>query len=405
MAKKVDKGFELFYWKLSYRRKFIRTLFFIPCFILIMIICQILLKNIFFTVVYSLFLVISLIIQLTYNYKKWEEEEQDLQSGKHIINIKKIKLIILSFLGLAILLVLIFLIVFSFFKKDKEEILIEKPIDLIGSNISGLSKFLVGGIYRFQGVDKYAFEDDIELDEDIVDNYICFGTHSKEKCLDNTDRYMYRIIGIDTKGRMKLIKESWLLPKVEGVDWRFRYSYVSYKWSDSDVENTLWEDSLIYSKLNGDGYLNDKYYFSDDIWIDKIIDYEWKYGTMSKDEIGMDEFNFYDGDYYFDIENKWEKSVVAKIGLISVSDYYYAATKDRVGLFKGYPLYYTDILDRSWLGRIDVTIAAGIDFDRYYTIQVDYTNSEKRAKPVFWINSDIVFSSGNGKEDSPFVIK
>jgi len=30
MANKVDKGFELRYWRLSYRRKFIRTLWMIP---------------------------------------------------------------------------------------------------------------------------------------------------------------------------------------------------------------------------------------------------------------------------------------------------------------------------------------------------------------------------------------
>lgn len=30
MGRKVDKGFQLIYWKLSYRRKFLRTLWWTP---------------------------------------------------------------------------------------------------------------------------------------------------------------------------------------------------------------------------------------------------------------------------------------------------------------------------------------------------------------------------------------
>ena len=42
---KVDKGFELVYWKLSYRRKFIRTLWMIPWTIVALIFIQIVGKN------------------------------------------------------------------------------------------------------------------------------------------------------------------------------------------------------------------------------------------------------------------------------------------------------------------------------------------------------------------------
>lgn len=38
---KVDKGFELVYWELSYRRKFIRTLWMIPWTIVSLIFIQI----------------------------------------------------------------------------------------------------------------------------------------------------------------------------------------------------------------------------------------------------------------------------------------------------------------------------------------------------------------------------
>ena len=42
---KVDKGFELIYWKLSYRRKFIRTLWLIPWAVASLVYIQIAGKN------------------------------------------------------------------------------------------------------------------------------------------------------------------------------------------------------------------------------------------------------------------------------------------------------------------------------------------------------------------------
>ena len=63
---KVDKGFELVYWKLSYRRKFIRTLWMIPWTIVALIFIQIVGKNYKYTI---------LPIQAIYNYKKWMKEE------------------------------------------------------------------------------------------------------------------------------------------------------------------------------------------------------------------------------------------------------------------------------------------------------------------------------------------
>ena len=76
---KVDKGFELVYWKLSYRRKFIRTLWMIPWAIVALIFIQIVGKNYKYTILYTIlagiiYLVI-LPIQAIYNYKKWMKEE------------------------------------------------------------------------------------------------------------------------------------------------------------------------------------------------------------------------------------------------------------------------------------------------------------------------------------------
>jgi len=75
-VKKVDKGFELIYWKLSYRRKFIRTLWTIPFSIFaiaLTILCDWSMKNV---VAVAIILLIIASSQLIYTYKKSKNEKE-----------------------------------------------------------------------------------------------------------------------------------------------------------------------------------------------------------------------------------------------------------------------------------------------------------------------------------------
>lgn len=76
MGKKVDNGFQLIYWKLSYRRKFIRTLWTIPIFIISIRIIIFLGNGIFVTRIIPIILTILFILQIIYNYIRWKKEEQ-----------------------------------------------------------------------------------------------------------------------------------------------------------------------------------------------------------------------------------------------------------------------------------------------------------------------------------------
>ena len=68
---KVDKGFELFYDNLSYRRKFIRTLWMIPIGILVGVIIT------YISIIVSLFywtlFIINVVKQLRYTYIMWKK--------------------------------------------------------------------------------------------------------------------------------------------------------------------------------------------------------------------------------------------------------------------------------------------------------------------------------------------
>lgn len=69
---KVDKGFELFYWKLSYRRKVIRTLWLLPLILLAALYVYIKKDSMMLAITAAVILVIIAIIQIIYNYRKWK---------------------------------------------------------------------------------------------------------------------------------------------------------------------------------------------------------------------------------------------------------------------------------------------------------------------------------------------
>lgn len=76
-GEKTDNGFCFCYWRLSYRRKFIRTLWMLPVSIIVMCLFHITFKSYFLTCVTGVALGIVLIIQAVYNYRKWKETEKN----------------------------------------------------------------------------------------------------------------------------------------------------------------------------------------------------------------------------------------------------------------------------------------------------------------------------------------
>ena len=73
---KVDKGFEFFYFNLSYRRKFIRTLWLSPLAIFSVYYVYVKMQSFKIAAVVGLVLIIIDAVQLWYNYHKWKNEEK-----------------------------------------------------------------------------------------------------------------------------------------------------------------------------------------------------------------------------------------------------------------------------------------------------------------------------------------
>ena len=72
---KVDKGFCLSYFKLSYRRKLIRTLWFTPlCLFFLFADSTYMYFTVFSPGEMTLFLLFISVLQIIYNYYKWKKE-------------------------------------------------------------------------------------------------------------------------------------------------------------------------------------------------------------------------------------------------------------------------------------------------------------------------------------------
>lgn len=72
---KINMGMKLCYWKLSYKRKFFRTLWLFPLFTIIIVLFHFTIKSFIIRCIIGLVSYILLLVQAIYNYKKWNNEE------------------------------------------------------------------------------------------------------------------------------------------------------------------------------------------------------------------------------------------------------------------------------------------------------------------------------------------
>ncbi len=212
---------------------------------------------------------------------------------------------------------------------------------------------------RFQGQVTKREDGTIEND---INNYICFGTDNSETCKNDTDHYMYRIIGValnnDTTtnteyGQLKLIKKEAL---EERIQW----------WEENWYDDIEWPNSITYQNLIGSAYLQNINYMPFD-WNTKIENHRWLYGDMinhgtngfsqigaeifkieSGKKIGyFDVLNMESGQIYYTVDQNlptpdagktirydsviteyWKKFEESKVGLMYLSDYYISVSND-----------------------------------------------------------------------------
>ena len=78
----VDDGFQLIYWKLSYRRKFIRTLWLIPIAIIVSIYIYVDGNDFYINRLLPCSIIILEALQLIYTHKKWKDNKKSSDLNK-----------------------------------------------------------------------------------------------------------------------------------------------------------------------------------------------------------------------------------------------------------------------------------------------------------------------------------
>ncbi len=265
------------------------------------------------------------------------------------------------------------------------------------------------------------------LTKDNVKNFVCFGSNTSPCPTEN----LYRIIGV-FGNNVKLIKWDYAKSSLLGTDRDFsqEYSYFFsgeqgesptsnslYYWNISTQTNTWSESNLNKVNLNTN-FINN----IGEAWTQKIATTTWKVGGNTWENVGKTvPATAYQNEIVNPVmtnttDNKTEYT--AKIGLMYVSDYYYAASPSAWTLV-GYN-YDDDTKDyrfskgENWLygGGWDWTISRiADDSNSAFSVNlagcVDGNSRVSHfgvCRPSFSLLSSTTYVSGSGSASDPMVI-
>lgn len=296
--------------------------------------------------------------------------------------------------------------------------------------------------------------------EKTPDNFICFGTTSKETCTANPSKYMYRIIGIfpDSSGgrHLKLIKYESLTSL--------------YQWHSSSAD-VAWGSNTLATNLNAGYFLtNTAYdYMQNTTWSNKITNWTWSavntqtssnsgpdysMGSMKLKDIYLHEMNrTRPATYPFVNPSSKENasgnfaigtwaSPQAKIGIMYASDYLLSQGKMTENITTSTPGDLDQVQMATKYGWLDLSYNStgvktgtvlpqqfGYNYEQewtmaragnisslwqayaiskigiLFTVPVNGANSFiLSVRPVFYLNSNVVLNSGSGTLADPLII-
>ena len=263
------------------------------------------------------------------------------------------------------------------------------------------------------------------LTNEVINNYICFGTTDKDECVNNPSKYMYRIIGVfpDEEGgqHLKLISTKQL------------GTYNRHE-TNSDIN---WGDTTLFQNLNGEYFLTNSNfeYLQNLTWLDKIENWKWTaVKTKTKSDNGPDYFKtFNPTEIYLHEMNRNSKTSevgewtypVDKIGLMYASDYALSLGKEAVSLMSNLDNYAAK-LKTGWMhySNNDSSISNGewtiayfgqstimsnvYTYNQWFIREdglIDYYMNSMSVRPVFYLASNVTFNSGIGTVDNPYIIR
>ena len=214
-------------------------------------------------------------------------------------------------------------------------------------------------------------------------NYVCFGSDASTCPSDN----LYRIIGV-FGDEVKLIKST---------------SYGNYKWSGSrsNTSNTWSSSTLNTSTLNGT-YLNNL----GSAWSNLIANHSWKVGGITTSQRSNQASIVYG---YEVGSNSSSTTYLAKIGLMYISDYGFAAsTANWTTSLYDYDNSTNTSNNWLYLGSYEWTISrsSGHSSSAFFVYNTGYINyhgvtDDHAVRPSFYLNSSVTYAGGTGEASNP----
>ena len=299
----------------------------------------------------------------------------------------------------------------------------------------------INGLYYHDGIGDYvntnleAKDNSYRYSGANPNNFVCFG-NEQEQCPEDN---LYRVIGI-FNNQVKLIKSDFATASSLGEDGDYSGNtftssdYVNYKGSETYIDRFYWNRNSIndwsISELNKIN-LNTNYLNSFDLgWQDLITNTIWQVGGGSHDNFEVST-NAQIVHTYEVGANTANITYTAKVGLMYVSDYYYAA-EAKYWSYSGYATInmpdsngnygedydYRAAINDNWMysGIHELTISRLSDyttdvFDVYFTGNIGNSNVNGDifngigVRPVFYLNTDVQIYEGHaGTVSDPYRI-
>ena len=282
-----------------------------------------------------------------------------------------------------------------------------------------------GGLYHHDGIGSYINADQEAGDNSYryvganPNNYVCFGSDEATCPTDN----LYRIIGV-FENQVKLIKHDYAGSDLLGENGDFSNSSYTEWWSSSSYyKGSLSQSSvsLYYWNRNGSNTwsasqlntvnLNTNYLNNiGNTWSSKIANHTWQVG-------GATYANVYSSPvktaYNYEVgANTANTTYNAKIGLMYVSDYGYAASPANWSTNMG-SLNTSTNRDNNWMfmGLYEWTISRTSDGTAnpflvndtgyVYSYNVDIGDA---VRPSFYLQPWVLYSRGDGTQENPYRI-
>ena len=279
--------------------------------------------------------------------------------------------------------------------------------------------------YRFAGA------------SDQVNNYVCFGSNVTP-CPENN---LYRIIGV-FGDQIKLIKSDYATSALLGADGDYSKMYTANGWDNSNYKgNNLaniagytwnYKNNITINSGKGSNTWSTSLLNTTNLnknfitkigaeWADKIAETTWKVGGNTWANIGTQPAKTaYQNEIVSPVTTNTTDNATdysAKVGLMYVSDYMYAAPQDKWTLVgyndsdasKDYRV--ATSVNWMYMGLYEWTLSRTADY-AYSVFEVRDTGvvSDRGAddalalRPVFYLSSSVNYASGSGSATDPILV-